>query len=215
VNVQRQTVNDTLWQSLIKLMELDSFENFRLVGGTSLSLLIGHRMSLDIDLFTDSEYRSIDFIEILKILNVEFDYVDHNEWINETIGNSCFIGNSSDDSIKLDIYYTDPFVYPIIAIEKIRLSSLEEITAMKLDVIGRGGRKKDFWDIHALFDYFDLPKMLELYSKRYPYNFSNEELVQQLTNFENAETDPDPNCLKGKYWELIKLDFEDRIKDYR
>ena len=57
--------------------------------------------------------------------------------------------------------------------------------------------------------------MLELYSKRYPYNFSNEELVQQLTNFENAETDPDPNCLKGKYWELIKLDFEDRIKDYR
>lgn len=196
-------------------MELDSFENFRLVGGTCISLLIGHRVSVDIDLFTDSEYRSLDFIEILKILKEEFEYVDHNEWINETMGNSCFIGSSPSDSIKLDLYYTDMFVYPIIYSNKIRLSSLEEIAAMKLDVIGRGGRKKDFWDIHALFDHFDLAKMIEFYAKRYPYNFSIEELIQQLTNFENAETDPDPNCLKGKYWELVKLDIEDIIKGYR
>lgn len=140
--IQRHTVNDTLWQCLLKLSALDPFENFRLVGGTALSLLIGHRMSVDIDMFTDSDYGSLDFSEILKTLKVEFEYVDHNEWINETMGNSCFIGNSPDDSIKLDLYYTDPFVYPIISTENIRLSSLEEITAMKLDVIGRGGRKK-------------------------------------------------------------------------
>lgn len=86
---------------------------------------------------------------------------------------------------------------------------------MKLDVIGRGGRKKDFWDIHALFKHFELADMLEIYTNRYPYNFTHIELVQQLVNFENAEHDPDPNCLIGKYWELVKYDFEDKIKDFR
>jgi len=31
----------------------------------------------------------------------------------------------------------------------------------------------------------------------------------------SAYTDPDPICLEGKYWELIKLDFEDKIVNYR
>jgi len=56
--------------------------------------------------------------------------------------------------------------------------------------------------------------MLDIYSKCYPYHFSKDELIKQLTNFENADNDFEPNCLKGKYWELIKLDFEEKIKDF-
>ncbi len=39
-------------------MTIEEFAPFRLVGGTSLSLRYGHRMSDDIDLFTDAEYGS-------------------------------------------------------------------------------------------------------------------------------------------------------------
>jgi hypothetical protein len=42
-------------------------ENFILVGGTSLSLQLGHRISIDIDLFTDSPYGSVDFKAIQKM----------------------------------------------------------------------------------------------------------------------------------------------------
>lgn len=35
------------------------FEPFRLVGGTALSLQMGHRLSVDIDLFTDAEYGTL------------------------------------------------------------------------------------------------------------------------------------------------------------
>lgn len=42
-------------------MVADVFSDFRLVGGTALSLLRGHRMSIDIDLFTDAEYGTINF----------------------------------------------------------------------------------------------------------------------------------------------------------
>lgn len=58
------TVNRLLKESLLTLMKAAEFEPFRLVGGTSLSLQLGHRMSVDIDLFTDSPYGSLDFAAI-------------------------------------------------------------------------------------------------------------------------------------------------------
>jgi hypothetical protein len=60
------TVNDLLKNSLITLMQFKEFIEFRLVGGPALSLHLGHRMSVAIDLFTDAPYRSIDLI-VLKI----------------------------------------------------------------------------------------------------------------------------------------------------
>ncbi|MCK6607849.1 MAG: nucleotidyl transferase AbiEii/AbiGii toxin family protein, partial [Flavobacterium sp.] len=58
------TVNDLLKNSLITLMDAPIFQNFRLVGGTALSLQIGHRESIDIDLFSDVEYGTLNFNEI-------------------------------------------------------------------------------------------------------------------------------------------------------
>jgi hypothetical protein len=62
------TVTSLLQDCLFKLMQADEFKDFRLVGGTALSLHIGHRMSIDIDLFTDAEYSSVDFERIEKFL---------------------------------------------------------------------------------------------------------------------------------------------------
>ena len=41
--------------ALTKLMREKAFDGFRLVGGTALALQLGHRISVDIDLFTDME----------------------------------------------------------------------------------------------------------------------------------------------------------------
>lgn len=58
--------------------------------------------------------------------------------------------------------------------------------------------------------------MLDFYNKRYPYSATTEEIITNLTNFSEADSDFDPICLKGKYWELIKIDFEELVKkDFR
>jgi hypothetical protein len=49
------TINDLLKNSLKILMDSSVFENFRLVGGTALSLQLGHRVSADIDLLQKQE----------------------------------------------------------------------------------------------------------------------------------------------------------------
>ncbi|MFM9826965.1 hypothetical protein [Flavobacterium sp.] len=56
----------------------------------------------------------------------------------------CFIGDNQLNYIKLDLFYTDSFIDEALLIDGLRLASIEEIIAMKLDVILRTGRKKDF-----------------------------------------------------------------------
>lgn len=70
------TINDLLKGVLLKLMSAPEFIDFRLVGGTALSLQIGHRISVDIDLFSDLEYGSIDFASIEFFLKSNFEYFD-------------------------------------------------------------------------------------------------------------------------------------------
>lgn len=78
---------------------------------------------------------------------------------------------------------------------------------MKLDVIARSGRKKDYWDIHEIATKISLPRMLELHKERYPYTHNPELIITKLQDFRLADNDFDPICLLGKYWEIIKLDL--------
>ena len=212
IALHKNTVSDNLWVSLNKLMKIEELKNFRLVGGTSLSLQIGHRMSVDIDLFTDAPYDSIDFDRIDEVICSTFPTVEMGYGGNNSMGKSYFVGTSKEDLVKLDIFYTDSFVFPLLIEQDIRFARLEEIAAMKLEVIGNNGRKKDFWDLHELMDYFSLNQMIEFYKKRYPYSLTKKEIISQLTFFDNADEDFDPICLRNKYWELIKLDFEEKIR---
>ena len=56
-----RTVTPQLQKVMIDLMSNSLFDSFCLAGGTSLSLRLGHRMSADIDLFTNAPYGSLDF----------------------------------------------------------------------------------------------------------------------------------------------------------
>src|SRR5690606_19383859 len=183
------TVTPLLKDILDMLMAAGEFAEFRLVGGTALSLHRGHRMSIDIDLFTDSDYNSVDFKAIDAYLRNHFDYVDTNDFGIIGMGKSYFVGNSADESIKLDLYYTDAFIDEPIIENNIRLATVEEIIAMKLDVIQRGGRKKDFWDIHELRNDYTVAEMFALHQQRYPYTHNRTLLIEQFTNFEGADDD--------------------------
>ncbi len=206
------TVNDLLKNSLITLMNAPIFQNFRLVGGTALSLQIGHRESIDIDLFSDTEYGTLNFKEIEDFLRNNFGYVDFLD-VPPAMGKAYFVGNNENSTIKLDIFYTDTFIQPFIEVDGIRMATIEEIIAMKIDVIQRGGRKKDFWDLHNLLDTYSISQMIELHEQRYPYTHDKDLIIQNFISFEQADDDFDPICYKGKYWEFIKEDFEEIIKN--
>ena len=126
-----KTITPLLLSVLKTLMGAKEFDKFRLVGGTGLSLYRGHRESVDIDLFTDAAYGSIDFGKIDSFLRLNYRYVDTSNDDIIGFGKSYFVGDSESYSIKLDLFYTDGFIDGITAIDDIRIASVQEIIAMK------------------------------------------------------------------------------------
>ena len=206
------TVAPLLLDTLKILMESERFDAFRLVGGTALSLQRGHRKSMDIDLFTDALYDTVNYEAIEAFLYKSFSYVDSNKYEAFGVGKSYFIGKSEEDCVKLDLFYTDKFIQDTILVDGIRMAAVEDIIAMKIDVILRGGRKKDFWDIHELMEEYSMEKMLALHEQRNPYTHDEEQIRRNFSNFLDADGDFEPICLKEKHWEIIKLDMIDFAK---
>jgi predicted nucleotidyltransferase len=164
------TVTPLQRTALTKMMEDGPFHQFRLVGGTSLSLQLGHRISVDIDLFTDAVYDSIDFGVIDSFLRGSFTYVSEPQAGVLGMGQTYLIGESEDETVKLDLYYTDAFIQPELLVMPFRLATVEEIIAMKIDIVQRVARKKDFCDLHELLEQYYPSQMIELHKTRYQYN---------------------------------------------
>jgi predicted nucleotidyltransferase component of viral defense system len=206
-NLHWNTVSPLLKEILLDLMQEEIFSPFRLVGGTALSLQIGHRMSVDIDMFSDADYGSIDFDRIKNFLKNKYAFYSSSPIDIVAFGTYFKIGYSEKDCIKLDLYYTDNYVFEELIVDEIRMASIEEIIAMKLDIVLRGGRKKDFWDLHYFLERIPLDEMISYFQKRYSYNDDHSKIRQMFIDFTAADLDFEPNCLLSKNWELIKLDF--------
>lgn len=206
-HIYYSTVVPLLREVLEQLMSAELFNPFRLVGGTSLSLQLGHRMSDDIDLFTDHIYGSIDFKKIDGYMKRSFSHCSGDGVERVGFGRSYNVGHSADKLVKVDVYYTDEFIRPAMLENTLRLATLEEIIAMKMEILPRGGRMKDFWDLHELTNHFTLKEMIALHKERYPYSHDAKELKKGFTDFTRAEKDFTPVCLRGKHWETIKLDL--------
>jgi predicted nucleotidyltransferase component of viral defense system len=196
------------------VMQAEVFRDFRLVGGTALSLQIGHRMSIDIDLFTDADYGTIDFDVIQNYLEINFEYVDSGFGGIVGMGKSYLVGFDRDNTVKLDVYYSnDKFIESAVVIEGVRMATIQEIIAMKVDVISRVGRKKDFWDLHDLLPKYDISTMISLHKQRSEYTHDEGQILKNFTDFNSADGDFDPICLKGKYWEFIKEDIQVAVEN--
>ena len=164
------TVSPILKEVLEDLMIDDLFSPYRVVGGTALSLQYGHRISVDIDLFTDVDYDSLNYDLYYDYFNYKYPYVKYGNLKNVAFGLYFIVGYSEENSVKVDIYYTDDFIFDEIKNENIRMASDKEIIAMKLNVLLNGGRKKDFWDLHYFLNKYTIDEMISFYEKRYPYN---------------------------------------------
>ncbi|MEZ4983610.1 MAG: nucleotidyl transferase AbiEii/AbiGii toxin family protein [Saprospiraceae bacterium] len=113
----------------------DALQQFTLVGGTALSLQIGHRKSIDLDMFTQTDFQVSDILQHLVSADY-FPNVRFNQ--KQTLITEI-------DGIKVDfIRFIYPFGEQVTVTENIRLANILDIASMKIDAITGRGRKKDF-----------------------------------------------------------------------
>ena len=133
-----ETVSPLLRKTLNDIMVNFIFDPFYLVGGTSLSLRLGHRKSVDIDLFTNAPYGSLDFTVFEKFFQQNYKCYYCTDKTNiASFGRSYYIGETEDNNVKVDLYYRDEIIDLCDVVDSIRIASLADVTAMKVDVVSR------------------------------------------------------------------------------
>jgi hypothetical protein len=157
------------------IQELQTFpelKEFYLVGGTSLALQLGHRNSIDIDLFTQGDFNEED---ILALLRTQYEVSEIFKRKNTII---LLVNNIKTDFIKHDY----PLLLPPIKEEGILFLSREDIAAMKFHAIIQSGKRlKDFIDIYYLLEHFTMTQMLDFFTQKYKY--TNPMIAMKAINF--------------------------------
>lgn len=202
-----------LLECLHKIMSHKAFDNHYLVGGTALALQRGHRISIDIDMFTNQLYGEMKTNEIADALQELFPYIDGLQKLKETqTVYSLFVGNNKDNCVKLDICYDDNPIFPLINANGIRMVSEKDIAAMKINAITQDRqRKKDFWDIHDLLESYSIEDMVTFALKRYPWSLDLSKIIDGFKRLPELNDYTEVRCLKGKYWEFIVEDLMEEV----
>jgi hypothetical protein len=198
-----ETVDEGTLGLLKQLQSLSILSEMRLVGGTSLALQIGHRKSIDIDLFGNLSAAHDNLMDELK-----------------TIGEVVPLKNSKNihsllvNDIKVDIVnYEYEWLKNKITIDNIQLASIEDIAAMKLNAIIGRGSKKDFIDLFFILKDYSLATLMEFYTKK--YNDGSTFLVlKSLAYFEDADMEEMPFMFNNIDWKTIKDNIKKAHADY-
>src|ERR1700733_12862036 len=120
---------------------LAAFEDFYLAGGTALALQIGHRLSVDFDLFYHDPIDRTLLSAVTKI----FVGSPVKPVINNPDELTAFVGN-----VKMTfLSYPFPVIEPLVP-GAVRMLSVKEIGATKAYTIGRRGTYKDYVDLYFI-----------------------------------------------------------------
>jgi hypothetical protein len=199
--LQYKTIEPGTLQLLKSLQALPLLQGLRLVGGTALALQLGHRKSVDLDLFGDF---SAEGIEIRDTLEEQFSV--------SVIKESKNIKIYQVDGIKVDLvnYSRYPWIDNPIEEDGITLAGIKDIAAMKVAAIIGRGTKKDFIDMNRLLQIYSLKEILDMYMQKYP-DGSLFIAMKSLSYFEDAESDPMPFMFDKIDWGVVKASIREAI----
>jgi predicted nucleotidyltransferase component of viral defense system len=205
--LQTKTIEPATLSLLKKLMQIAGLDQFNLVGGTALSLQYGHRLSIDLDLFSTTPFDNDNTLQLLEtIFKNELRY----ESSHPKFGIFCYIND-----IKVDIVYNPhPLIDTLIEEEGIRMLSSKDLAAMKINAVLGRGRKKDFWDLAELFQHYSLQQIIEFYEKKYPSQQLLVSIPQAISYFADADESEAPVSLKKQTWPSVKKIIKQKVGEY-
>lgn len=192
--LQTTTVEKRTLELLKQLQSQSELSDFHLAGGTALALYLGHRKSIDLDLFTPYPF---DTTRLEHSLVTKFGFQGDYSEQNTLKGRI--------DDVKIDcITHPYPLLQNPLEEEGIRLYSQPDIIAMKLSAIAdNGSRLKDFIDIAYLSTQYSFQEMLGFYVQKFPTS-SPLRPLKGITYFDDIDHEETVVMLESTYsWQKI------------
>ncbi|VVA44189.1 conserved hypothetical protein [Candidatus Roizmanbacteria bacterium] len=179
--------------------------DFYLVGGTAIALHLGHRRSIDFDLFTDNIF------DPMMIRNT----IMQNKTIDHT-----FSQGTSELTVLINKVKVTFFHYPFIIQRNItfeqtlKLPDMITLGAMKAFALGRRAKWKDYVDLYFIFQKYSLKELIDKTISIFKTEFNEKLFRTQLGYFDDIDYSEQVEYMTGfekndekikKYLEKISL----------
>jgi hypothetical protein len=200
-----ETVENSTLELLKSLQSRDYLNGFYLVGGTALALHMGHRTSIDIDLFSNFDFDVAHMIEMIQH--------DYPLQLYYTAPNTI---KGSINGVRVDVIgHRYPYLNEPGEIDGYRMLSVPDITAMKLNAISTSGqRSKDFVDIYFVLENkeYSLGDMLKFYQEKYNQH-GDMHVLKSLIYFDDVDLSDWPVLLRNPQlkWSEVMQKIEDEV----
>lgn len=171
---------------------------FYLAGGTGLALQVGHRRSVDFDLFAEGVFDPADLrAQLTGLAGLEIRQIRRGTLHLELGG-----------ILVSFLHYPYPRLFPCREFEQLLVADPRDIACMKVDALASRGSRRDFVDLYMAATQHGLREILGWFEQKYtgaPYNRVH--VLKALTYFTDAERDPMPNMMVPLEWSAVRHYF--------
>ncbi len=172
-------------------------ENFYLAGGTALAMYYEHRMSVDLDFFTQKELVPDYYISNFKKLSLII-----GDFVIDEGTLKCQIENT-----KVSFF---EYKYPLIGLfskyKELKVASPLDISCMKLTAIAGRAEKKDYFDLYEILKHISFDEIISALYKKYGKEIDIYHIFKVITYFSDVEESPDP-LQPNTTWETVKKEL--------
>jgi hypothetical protein len=180
---------------------------FYLARGTALALRLGHRVSVDLDFFSQTD-------ELLDESRAEIVAALRKRRIVRVLED--VVGNLL---LEIEGYRVGFFGYGYVLLESpdevagVRVASLTDVGLMKLDAIADRGARKDFYDAYFISRQLPLDCLLDQSPIKYPYTHGFGMMVLEgMVDFDRADQQAPVETIPPVAWEAIKEFFVQELR---
>ncbi|WP_352423268.1 nucleotidyl transferase AbiEii/AbiGii toxin family protein [Proteiniphilum sp.] len=192
--------------NLLSLLK-DFKREFYLVGGTAIALHIGHRRSIDFDLFKEKPFIALKVLTKIKLR--EFEYT-----ITRNVPGQL---NMIIQDVKFTFFeYPFPIKAEIKFDDYIRIPSLLDLSAMKAYALGRRAKWKDYVDMYFIIkEHYSIEQISDKAGEIFGDLFSRKLFRAQLSYFEDVDySEPVEYLVPTVSDEEIKTFLTDKAIDF-
>ncbi|MCA9381992.1 nucleotidyl transferase AbiEii/AbiGii toxin family protein [Candidatus Dojkabacteria bacterium] len=191
------------YELLCSLFKSKELNNFYLAGGTALALLIGHRKSEDIDLFTNIEFKS----NLIQDIKSPYTVLSLHDNSIEIILSKTKV---------MFFYFGFESYKSTLHVKGLRLADPIDIGLMKLLALQGRSTRKDIVDLYFIHkQIIPLDKLFDIFEIQYPkLSFNSYESLKSLVNRNDLAKEPMPVMLEKVSWNLCLHTVEEEIKKH-
>jgi len=180
---------------------------FVLAGGTAAALRLGHRLSVDFDLFTDRSFKPDNLLRTISGLGLKATV------LQEEPGTLTV----SINGVKVSFFHSPyPFLDSTATLNGMAIAGLIDIASMKIIAMIQRGAKRDYIDLYFILQDIPFSKIAANMISRYGADRVNPVMIgKALVFFKDADSDPDPAYLgKRKDWTAIKKYLTNHVQQF-